>query len=82
MQPALAGSKVVAGDSATLINVLLKGPHTVLPAEREKFSNTMPALAAVYNDEQLASVINFIRKNFATNASLVTAEQVKEQRGK
>jgi glucose/arabinose dehydrogenase/mono/diheme cytochrome c family protein len=82
MQPALAGSKVVAGDPATLINVLLKGPQVVLPADREKFSNTMPPLAAIYNDVEIASVINFIRKNFSTNASPVTAEQVAARRGK
>lgn len=82
MQPALAGSKVVAGDPTTLINVLLKGPQVVLPADREKFSNAMPPLAAVYNDAEIASVINFVRKNFAANATPVTAEQVATQRGK
>ncbi len=80
MQPALSGSKVVAGDTTTLINVLLKGPQAVLPPDREKFSNVMPPLGGVYNDEQLASVINFIRKNFTSNAPLVTAAEVKAQR--
>ncbi|MDB6115533.1 MAG: cytochrome c class, partial [Lacunisphaera sp.] len=39
MQPALAGSAVVAGDPERLINVILKGPAAVLPPDREKFSN-------------------------------------------
>jgi glucose/arabinose dehydrogenase/cytochrome c5 len=86
MQPALAGSKVVTGDNATLIQVLLKGPSAVLPADREKFSNVMPPLAAVYNDEELASVINFVRKNFGgaagASATPVTAADVAAQRGK
>jgi glucose/arabinose dehydrogenase len=80
MQPALVGSEVVSGDTNRLINVLLKGPQAVLPPDREKFSNVMPALAAVYNDEEIASVINFLRSNFAPNSALVTAEQVKAQR--
>ncbi len=82
MQPALTTSKVVAGDSTTLINLLLKGPAAVLPADREKFNNVMPALGAVYNDADLASVINFVRKNFAPGAPEVTAAQVAAQRAK
>lgn len=80
MQPPLAGSKVVAGDTDRLIDVLLKGPPAVLPADREKFSNVMPPLAAVYNDAELASVLTFIRKNFAAGAGEVTAEQVAARR--
>ncbi|HUR56873.1 MAG TPA: c-type cytochrome [Opitutaceae bacterium] len=80
MQPALAGNPIVAGDPARLINILLKGPAAVLPADREKFSNVMPALAAVYTDAEIASVVNFVRKNFAAGASEVTAAQVAAQR--
>jgi mono/diheme cytochrome c family protein len=80
MQPALVGSEVVAGDANTLINVLLKGPQAALPRDREKFSNVMPAFGAVYDDEEIASVINFMRSNFAPKAALVTADQVKAQR--
>jgi mono/diheme cytochrome c family protein len=65
MQPALAGSAVVAGDTDRLINVLLKGPAAVLPADREKFGNVMPPFGAVYNDADLASLINYLRANFA-----------------
>lgn len=82
MQPALAGSRVVAGDTATLINVLLKGPAAALPSDREKFGNVMPPFAAVYNDADLASVINFLRANFAPAAPRVTAEQVAAQRAR
>lgn len=80
MQPALVNSAVVAGDAARLIDVLLKGPAAVLPADREKFSNVMPALGAVYNDAELASVINFVRKNFAPSAPEVTPAQVAARR--
>lgn len=75
MQPALIGSRVVAGDPALLIKVLLHGPAAVLPADREKYQNVMPALHAVYNDDELASVANYVRKNFApgTNADLTPA---------
>ena len=79
MQPALAGSAVVAGDPARLIDVLLKGPAAVLPADREKFSNVMPPFA-VLSDADLASVITYLRKNFAPRTSDVTPAQVAARR--
>jgi glucose/arabinose dehydrogenase/cytochrome c5 len=82
MQPALTHSKVVANDTATFINVILKGPAAVLPPDRERFSNVMPALGAVYNDAEIASVINYVRKNFAPGAPEVTLQQVAAQRAK
>lgn len=82
MQPALAGSQVVAGDSVRLINVILKGPAAVLPADREHFNNVMPPFGAVYNDADVASLVNYLRKNFATSAPEVAAAQVATQRAK
>jgi glucose/arabinose dehydrogenase/cytochrome c5 len=82
MQPALTGSAIVAGDPARLIDVLLKGPAAALPADREKFSNVMPPLAAVYNDVEVAGVINFIRRNFASGASEVTPADVAARRNR
>jgi glucose/arabinose dehydrogenase/mono/diheme cytochrome c family protein len=81
MQPALAGSAVVAGDPQRLINVVLKGPAAVLPADREKFGNVMPPFGAVYNDADIASLLTYLRKNFAAGTTEVTAAQVAAQRG-
>ena len=82
MQPALAGSATIAGDTDRLINVILKGPAAVLPADREKFNNVMPPFAAVYNDADVASLINYLRKNFAPAAPAATPAQVAAQRAK
>ncbi len=82
MQPPLAGSPVVAGDTDVLINVLLKGPAAVLPADRQKYQNVMPPFGTVYSNDDIASVINFIRTNFAPKAPKVTPEQVAAQRAK
>jgi glucose/arabinose dehydrogenase/cytochrome c5 len=79
MQPALAGNALVAGDANRLIDVLLKGPAAVLPQNREKFSNVMPPFA-VLSDADLASVITYLRKNFAPAAAGVTAAQVAARR--
>jgi mono/diheme cytochrome c family protein len=83
MQPALAGSKVVAGDPNRLIAVVLKGPQAVLPPDREHYNNVMPPFGAVYNDADVASIVNFVRKNFGGGVDgNVTAEQVAAQRAK
>ncbi len=75
MQPALVGNAVVAGDSTRLINVLLRGPAAVLPPDREKFTNVMPPFGML-NDSDLASVVNYLRNNFAPAGGQVTAAQV------
>ncbi len=79
MQPALAGSRVVAGNPDQLINLLLRGPAAVLPAGRETFSNEMPPFA-VMSDADLAAVVNHLRKTFAPGSSEVTAAEVAAQR--
>ena len=60
---------------------MLKGPAAVLPADREKFSNVMPPFA-IYSDDQIPSLINNVRANFAPSASKVTPGQVAAQRNK
>ncbi|HKB57617.1 MAG TPA: PQQ-dependent sugar dehydrogenase [Lacunisphaera sp.] len=83
MQPALAGSAVVAGDPDRLINVILRGPAAVLPPDREKFSNIMPPYGAAISDADVAGIINYLRKNFAPpGATEVTPAQVAAQRAK
>ena len=79
MQPALAGNPIIAGDTQRLINILLKGPAAVLPPNREKFGGSMPPFAIV-NDADLASVINYLRANFSTNQTKVTAAEIATQR--
>jgi glucose/arabinose dehydrogenase/cytochrome c5 len=78
MQAPLIGSKIVAGDPATLIRVVLKGPAAVLPADRQKYGVVMPPFET-YSDADLAAVITYVRATFS-NASAVTADQVKARR--
>jgi glucose/arabinose dehydrogenase/mono/diheme cytochrome c family protein len=79
MQPALIGSSAISGDPTRLIDILLQGPAAVLPADREKFSNVMPPFA-VLNDADLASVMTYLRKNFAPGSAEITAAQVAARR--
>jgi glucose/arabinose dehydrogenase len=81
LQPALVGSKVVAGPSATVIKVLLLGPEKALPARKPASGNQMPAFDSL-SDEEIASIVTYVRKTFGKGASAVTPAQVKAQRPK
>ena len=81
MQPPLVGSGVVAGDPTQLINVLLKGPAAVLPADRAKYTGAMPPFN-VLSDVEIAGVVNYLHDRFAPNGAKVTPEQVAAQRAK
>jgi len=80
LQPALKGSKVVAGPSATVIKVLLLGPEKALPPHKAS-GNQMPAFDSL-SDEDIASILTYVRKTFGKGASAVTPAQVKAQRPK
>ncbi len=79
MQPALVGSALVKGDVTQLIRVVLSGPAAVLPADRPKYGNVMPAFS-VLSDQQIADVLTYIRQNFGGGASAVTPAHVAAQR--
>jgi len=80
LQPALAGSQVVAGEAAQLIRVILRGPAKVLPANREPYSNTMPSFSQL-SDGEIAAVLTYLRQQFGANASEIAPGEVASQRG-
>jgi mono/diheme cytochrome c family protein len=82
MQPPLNGSAVVAGDPATFIQTVLKGPALVLPADRVKYSNQMPAFGPILSDADVATVLSYIRTQFGKGASPITSAQVAAERGR
>ena len=75
MQPPLMGSEILAGDSAQLLRVVIHGPAAVLPADRPKYSNLMPPMGFL-SDDELAAAITHARTNFAPNAAPITVEQI------
>jgi mono/diheme cytochrome c family protein len=80
LQPALIDSPVAAGDPAQLIRVVLLGPAKVLPANREPYSNTMPAFPQL-SDGEISAVLTYIRHQFASQAPAITASEIAAQRG-
>ena len=81
MQPPLRGSAIVAGDASRLIRVVLNGPTVELPADRPKYSNAMPALGML-PDEELAGALTHVRENFSNpSADKITPQQISMIRG-
>jgi hypothetical protein len=72
--------RVVAGDPATLIKVVLDGPAQVLPADRPKYQVVMPPFAAAFSDADIAETLTFVRRAFGNGAAAITTAQVKSQR--
>ena len=74
MAPALVGSRyVVAADGGLAARILLGG--------KEGPIGLMPPLASALNDEQIASVLTYIRREWGHTASAVAPDDVKEIRG-
>jgi len=81
MLPPLDGSAVVGGEPTTLIELLLKGPADVLPANRQRFSSEMPRFATL-PDGDLAALVSYVQRRFAGKQVSITAGQVAALRGK
>jgi mono/diheme cytochrome c family protein len=80
MNPPLSKTDWVLGDSTRLINVILKGLKDA-EVNGETYSNEMPSHDFL-TDKQIAEVLTFVRKSFGNNASAISVEDVKKQRGK
>jgi mono/diheme cytochrome c family protein len=79
MQPALVGSRVLAGEPAVLVRLLLAGPAKALPADRPRAANQMPTFEWL-SDTQIADVLNYASSAFARKPAGVTSAQVAASR--
>jgi mono/diheme cytochrome c family protein len=75
LNPALVTSNVVRGDAQRVIDVVLKGPAAVLPADRPKYANQMPPFN-ILSDDQIADVVSYVRHQFGSGSSTVTPTDV------
>lgn len=81
MNPPLTKTKWVLGDKKVLINIVLKGLDEEIEVNDETYSNVMPALAHL-SDQEIADVLTYVRNNFGNKASQVTEAEVKKLRAK
>lgn len=81
MNPPLVATDWVTGDKERLINVIINGLQEPIEVDGETYQNIM-APHNFLSDEQIASVLTYIRKSFGNNASGITVEEVAEIRAK
>ncbi|MDQ8202982.1 cytochrome c [Pelagicoccus sp. SDUM812003] len=75
--PPLAGSEwVTTGDGELPIKILLSGLGGEITVKGQTYNGAMPAFGAVFDDAEIAAVVNYIRGSWDNEASEVTAEQV------
>ena len=79
-QPPLKGSRFVAGPPEALIRLLLEGAATRTD-KRPAWPNEMPTFEDLKDDE-IASILTYVRGSFGNKARAVTAAQVKAVRAK
>lgn len=78
--PPLAGSEWVHESPNRLIRIVLNGITGPIDVKGQAFNNTMPPWKGTLNDEQIAHVLSFVRKEWGNNAPSITPEEVSKVR--
>jgi glucose/arabinose dehydrogenase/mono/diheme cytochrome c family protein len=79
--PPLDSSEYVMGDKNKLIQILLNGLQKPITVKGKEWNNLMPAHSFL-TDDQLSSVLTYVRKNFGHSTDEITAEEVAAKRAK
>ncbi|MBC6998478.1 c-type cytochrome [Cytophaga sp. FL35] len=82
--PPLAASEWVTGNQDRLIKLTLKGMIGPIEVNGKKFPGQVPMtpFGGMLNDEEVASVLTFVRNSFGNEASVITPDMVKKVREK
>ena len=80
--PPLAGTKWVNEDPERLIKLTLKGMMGKITVDGKEYNGAMTPFEGLLNDEELASVLTYVRKSFGNNAIAINAIDVKKVRVK
>ena len=80
--PPLAGSEWVTGNEERLIKLVLKGLMGPLELKGKSYPGQVPMtpFGGLLNDEEVASVLTFVRNTFGNKADPISPEKVKEVR--
>ena len=77
--PPIAGSEWVKGDQKRLIDVVLSGLSGPIEVNGKTYDGVMPAVDYL-EDEEIAQILTYIRKEFGDNSPPVGSYYVKEGR--
>lgn len=80
--PPLAGTVWVTGSDERLIKLVLNGLHGPIEVLGQKYGGQVPMtpFAGLLNDEEVASVLTYVRNSFGNKGSVISSEQVKKVR--
>lgn len=74
--PPLAGNPLVTGNSTAVITIVKNGLEGRVVVNGAAYSGIMPHWKGLISDEQIASVITYIRSSWKNHASGVSVAQV------
>lgn len=78
--PSLVGSPWVIKESSIPASIVLQGLSGVIEVHGEKWNLAMPGLGSLYNDEQVAGILTYIRRQWGNEASAVSVAEVAAHR--
>ena len=78
--PPLAETKWVTGDREQLIDAVLEGLSGEIEVNGKKYNQEMPGFKSLLSDQEIASVLTYIRSSFGNKASEITPVDVAELR--
>jgi len=81
MNPPLIKTSYVLGDKSEIVKIVLKGFGEKVKIQGKYYSNIMPSLSYL-KDDQIAAILTYVRSHFENTASAISAEEVKEIRAK
>lgn len=79
LAPPLAGSEWANGSVDRIIRIVLHGLNGPITVEGKQYNLVMPGLP-VFNDQQIASILTYVRNEWENSASPVQPEKVREVR--
>jgi mono/diheme cytochrome c family protein len=77
--PPLAGSEWVTGDASVPTKIVLHGLMGPISVDGVEFNSAMPPLVGL-SEEDIASVVTYVRQHFGNDASPVTEDDVRAVR--
>lgn len=64
MQPALAGSSLVAADAENVARIIRLGSQAAFPPDHARYANLMPGFGSVLSDADVAALVDYVRQTF------------------
>lgn len=78
--PSLANSPWVTGPESRLIRIVLHGVRGPMVVDGKSYNREMPGFGSVLPDSEAASLLSYVRQQFAASTGPITAEMVSRVR--